>query len=150
MDLWYKHLQECPKEQKLVLIYLLNDIAQNSRRRGSEFIDAFSPVLATACTYAYKELDPKGRRSLLHTVSVWKDRSVFPESLLNEITTSFTLIDTSGPEASDTMRLVSAMTNAASLEQRVATAEESAKDVRMEIFGNTLFGSPKGNSHNCW
>lgn len=81
-------------------------------------------------------------------MNVWKERSVFQDSLLDEITASFALIDSEKADVSKSVRLMSALTNSANLEKRVAEAEKAAKDVRLEIFGDSLFGSLKSNIFN--
>lgn len=44
---WLKQLQLTPKsERKLTFMYLANDILQNSRKKGDEYLNEFATVLA--------------------------------------------------------------------------------------------------------
>lgn len=83
VDVWYRALVEAPPERKLSFVYLANDIVQTSRKSSPEFERAFEPVVADACAHIVKEVpDAKTRASLLHTVRVWRDRSVFDPAVV--------------------------------------------------------------------
>lgn len=45
MESWEKHFNESHKEKQVPLMYLANDILQNSRRKGSEFVNEFWKIL---------------------------------------------------------------------------------------------------------
>lgn len=45
VETWAKKFQDAPKEQRVPFLYLANDILQNSRRKGPEFVNEFWTVL---------------------------------------------------------------------------------------------------------
>jgi len=45
VDTWASKFHAAPKEQRVPFLYLANDILQNSRRKGPEFVNAFWTVL---------------------------------------------------------------------------------------------------------
>lgn len=63
VETWDKQLRELSKEQRIPFLYLANDILQNSRRRGLEFVREFWKVLPGAL----KDVIEKGD-SHAHTV----------------------------------------------------------------------------------
>jgi len=48
---WHRSVQSQPVPSLLPLLYVANDVLQNSRRGGFQFLEAFSPILGDAlCT----------------------------------------------------------------------------------------------------
>jgi len=45
VETWAKQLHGAPREQGVPFLYLANDILQNSRRKGPEFVNEFWTVL---------------------------------------------------------------------------------------------------------
>ncbi len=45
METWGRKFREAPREQRVPFLYLANDILQNSRRKGLEFVNEFWTVL---------------------------------------------------------------------------------------------------------
>lgn len=46
VNTWLRELQQAPKpERRLTLMYLANDILQNSRKKGDEYLKEFATVL---------------------------------------------------------------------------------------------------------
>lgn len=45
METWAKKFHDAPREQRVPFLYLANDILQNSRRKGPEFVNEFWTVL---------------------------------------------------------------------------------------------------------
>jgi regulator of Ty1 transposition protein 103 len=45
VETWAKKFHETPREQRVPFLYLANDILQNSRRKGPEFVNEFWTVL---------------------------------------------------------------------------------------------------------
>lgn len=45
VETWAKQFHSSPREKKLAFLFLANDILQNSRRKGSEFVGEFWKVL---------------------------------------------------------------------------------------------------------
>ncbi|KAJ6845748.1 regulation of nuclear pre-mRNA domain-containing protein 1B [Iris pallida] len=59
------------------LSVLANDILQNSRRKGLEFVSEFWKVLPNALNDVVQNGDESGRKAALRLVDIWDDRKVF-------------------------------------------------------------------------
>ena len=57
------------KERCISFLYLANDILQNSRRKGSEFVNEFWKVLPAALRQVYDNGDESGKRAATRLVS---------------------------------------------------------------------------------
>lgn len=76
---WERYLAKAPISKKLPLIYLANDVVQQSRaKRKTEFIDAFGKLLPRALSQAYKEVPESTKKRISKVVNVWKERRIFP------------------------------------------------------------------------
>ena len=72
--------------RKLNLIYLANEVAQQSRaRRKDEFPKAFGGVIAEAMATAYRGSTADIQNKLRRVVDVWRTRNVFEPPILAEI-----------------------------------------------------------------
>jgi regulator of Ty1 transposition protein 103 len=74
---WLSELQQSPKpERKLTFIYLANDILQNSRRKGDEYLNEFKPLLNDAFEHTAQYSDEKTKFTLeryesITQISIW-------------------------------------------------------------------------------
>lgn len=85
VQLWLGRLKESPSSKRLTLIYLANEVAQQSKvRRKDDFVQALSPVIADAMTLAYRGASQEVQHRLLRVLDVWKQRTVFDENVLVE------------------------------------------------------------------
>uniref|UniRef100_A0A671KSC2 Regulation of nuclear pre-mRNA domain containing 1A n=1 Tax=Sinocyclocheilus anshuiensis TaxID=1608454 RepID=A0A671KSC2_9TELE len=48
VKVWYNELKKAQVSRKLTFLYLANDVIQNSKRKGQEFTQDFSPVIVDA------------------------------------------------------------------------------------------------------
>ncbi|PVU93250.1 hypothetical protein BB559_003358 [Furculomyces boomerangus] len=78
VDVWHKELRAVPKDQKLVLLYLCNDVLQLSRKKGEEFHTAFITILPESLRHIIKS-DPTISYEVLRVLDVWSSRSVYPK-----------------------------------------------------------------------
>ncbi|KAL2809699.1 RNA polymerase II-binding domain-containing protein [Aspergillus granulosus] len=77
-QLWLQKLRDSPAPKRLNLIYLANEVAQQSRaRRKEDFLIAFSPIIAEAVATAYKGSSNDIQQKLRRVVEVWRQRSIF-------------------------------------------------------------------------
>ncbi|PTB63552.1 DUF618-domain-containing protein [Trichoderma citrinoviride] len=91
--LWMQRLKDSSSTKRLSLIYLANEVVQQSRIRHKEdFVIAFSPVVAEAAAVAYKGAPAEIQAKLRRVIDVWKDRTIFEapiqaaiEARLNEL-----------------------------------------------------------------
>ncbi|KAK4346169.1 hypothetical protein RND71_032508 [Anisodus tanguticus] len=77
VETWSQQFHCSPREQRLAFLYLANDILQNSRRKGSEFVGEFWKVLPDALRDVTENGNESGRNSALRLISIWDERKVF-------------------------------------------------------------------------
>lgn len=82
---WLSELLAAQKcERKITYIYLANDILQNSRKKGSEFLKEFSAALPAAIENTSKAADSKTRFTLERIFNIWKDRRIYPDEVIKK------------------------------------------------------------------
>ncbi|RRT57595.1 hypothetical protein B296_00047157 [Ensete ventricosum] len=77
VETWERQFYCSPREQRVSFLYLANDILQNSRRKGLEFINEFWKVLPDALTDVFGNGDDFGRKTVVRLVDIWEERKVF-------------------------------------------------------------------------
>ncbi|KAF7547820.1 hypothetical protein G7Z17_g7455 [Cylindrodendrum hubeiense] len=78
VQLWVQRLKDSSSTKRLSLVYLANEVAQQSKiRHKDDFIIAFAPVVAEAISIAYKGAAADIQSKLKRVVDVWKDRGIF-------------------------------------------------------------------------
>uniref|UniRef100_A0A0D3DB51 CID domain-containing protein n=2 Tax=Brassica oleracea var. oleracea TaxID=109376 RepID=A0A0D3DB51_BRAOL len=77
VETWGRQFHCSPREQRLAYLYLANDILQNSRRKGSEFVGEFWKVLPDALRDVIENGDDFGRKAARRLVNIWEERKVF-------------------------------------------------------------------------
>lgn len=77
VETWEKMFNSSQKEQCVSFLYLANDILQNSRRKGSEFVNEFWKVLPAALKHVYDNSDENGKKAANRLVEIWEERKVF-------------------------------------------------------------------------
>ncbi|KAK7286616.1 hypothetical protein RJT34_21736 [Clitoria ternatea] len=77
VETWDKLFNASQKEQHVSFLYLANDILQNSKRKGSEFVNEFWKVLPAALRCVYDSSDELGRNVVTRLVGIWEERKVF-------------------------------------------------------------------------
>jgi len=82
---WRNTLQSCNPSQLLPLLYVANEVLQNSKRnRGTKFLEAFSPALSSSLDFMVKT-DPSIIEKVRRTAKIWGDRRVFSIRYVSEI-----------------------------------------------------------------
>ncbi|XP_010519842.1 PREDICTED: regulation of nuclear pre-mRNA domain-containing protein 1B-like isoform X2 [Tarenaya hassleriana] len=74
---WKKQFQSREMAQKVPLLYLANDILQNSKRQGNEFVSEFWKVLPGALKDIASKGDERGKGVVSRLVGIWEERRVF-------------------------------------------------------------------------
>lgn len=77
VETWDKLFKSAQKEQRVAFLYLANDILQNSRRKGSEFVNEFWKVLPAALKQVYESGHESGKKVASRLVDIWEERKVF-------------------------------------------------------------------------
>jgi len=85
---WQTQLINIKSKKKLNFLYLANDVMQNSRRSGSEFIKAFGAVMITACTHVARSSDKKTVESVNRMLNIWLDRKIYDATFITNIKTA--------------------------------------------------------------
>ncbi|KAL8475050.1 hypothetical protein ACS0TY_031465 [Phlomoides rotata] len=74
---WEKQFHSSDMAQKVPLLYLANDILQNSKRKGNEFVTEFWKVLPSALKEVVNQGDDRGKNVVSRLVGIWEERRVF-------------------------------------------------------------------------
>ncbi|XVF58644.1 hypothetical protein PTKIN_Ptkin07bG0082700 [Pterospermum kingtungense] len=74
---WDKQFHSSEMVRKVPLLYLANDILQNSKRKGNEFVNEFWKVLPAALKDLLENGDDRGKNVVSRLVGIWEERRVF-------------------------------------------------------------------------
>ena len=85
VQVWQTELIKVRTKKKLTFLYLANDVIQNSRKKGSEFIKAFGGVLITAFTHVSKHADEKTKNSIGRMLDIWVERNIYDAEYIAQI-----------------------------------------------------------------
>ncbi|CAK7334507.1 unnamed protein product [Dovyalis caffra] len=77
VETWDKQFRNSNHLQKVPLLYLANDILQNSKRKGNEFVTEFWKVLPAALKIVVEKGDDRGKNAVSRLVNIWEERKVF-------------------------------------------------------------------------
>lgn len=81
-------------------MYLANDVIQNSKKKGPEYGDAFSTILAKAFKDIAQRCDEdKTFKSLDRILKIWEERGVYDAEKIKEFNTNLTRKSKSQPSA---------------------------------------------------
>ncbi|DBB11868.1 hypothetical protein WJX82_003153 [Trebouxia sp. C0006] len=80
VSIWEQEFVKMPMPKQLAMSYLANDILQNSRKKGPEFVHEFYKTLPRAVKHLLKHGDDKVKRAVNRLVDIWDDRKVFGNS----------------------------------------------------------------------
>ncbi|KAI1133913.1 DUF618-domain-containing protein [Hypoxylon sp. FL0543] len=86
VQLWLQRLKDSTSHKRLTLIYLANEVAQQTKaRHRDDFIVAYSPIIAEAVATAYKGAPADTQGRIQRVVDVWRDRDIFEKPILDAI-----------------------------------------------------------------
>ncbi|KAI3824453.1 hypothetical protein L1987_05913 [Smallanthus sonchifolius] len=80
---WEKQFHSAEVVQKVPLLYLANDILQNSKRKGNEFVSEFWKVLPGAVKDLIEKGNDHGKNVVTRLVNIWEERRVFGSKAKN-------------------------------------------------------------------
>jgi hypothetical protein len=69
VDTWEKQFNSATKDKKVSFLYLSNDILQNSKRKGGDFVNEFWRVLPRSLKYVYENGGEDGKKVVARLVS---------------------------------------------------------------------------------
>jgi len=82
---WRNTLQSCHIPQLLPLLYVANEVLQNSKRnRGNKFLESFSPILSDSLKLICQR-EPKLVEKVRRTAKIWGDRRVFSTRFIGSL-----------------------------------------------------------------
>jgi regulator of Ty1 transposition protein 103 len=82
VDIWLKEFLAVSSEKKLILLYLANDVLQESRRKGDEFIKDFELILEEVVTHLFKVCASAQLEKAKRLLTIWETRTVFPPNFI--------------------------------------------------------------------
>ncbi|CAD6258526.1 unnamed protein product [Miscanthus lutarioriparius] len=88
VDTWEKQFTIAREDKKISFLYLSNDILQNSKRKGADYVDEFWRVLPRSMKHVYEKGGEEGKKQVARLMLIWDDRKVFGtriESMKNDI-----------------------------------------------------------------
>ncbi|KAG2410534.1 uncharacterized protein HKW66_Vig0011990 [Vigna angularis] len=77
VETWNKQFQNSEKVHRVPLLYLANDIIQNSKCKGDEFVTEFWEVLPAALKDVFEKGDDQEKHAASRLVNIWEERKVF-------------------------------------------------------------------------
>ncbi|GER51969.1 regulation of nuclear pre-mRNA domain-containing protein 1B [Striga asiatica] len=77
VETWQALFKSVPKERRVSFLYLANDILQNSRRKGSEFVNEFWKVLPKVLKGVCDGREENCKKVASRLVDIWTERKVF-------------------------------------------------------------------------
>jgi regulator of Ty1 transposition protein 103 len=134
---WQKELRAAPGKRKLSFLYLANDVLQNSRKKGSEWIEALWPKMEWAMKHTLRATsDEKTAKSCAKLVKVWLDRRIFgSRSLEGWLDASAGVDDADAAAASDAAAADAAAAAAARAPLVVRRKEERLTEIPAALTG---------------
>ncbi|KAL6613902.1 hypothetical protein ACP70R_036172 [Stipagrostis hirtigluma subsp. patula] len=77
VETWDSEFRAAPCERRVSLLYLANDIMQNSRKEGNGYITEFMRVIPAALNEVFTKGDDFGRNVVKRLIDIWEDRRIF-------------------------------------------------------------------------
>lgn len=77
VETWDCEFHAAPGERRVSLLYLANDIMQNSRKEGNGYITEFMRVIPAALNEVLTIRDDFGRNVPKRLIDIWEDRKIF-------------------------------------------------------------------------
>ena len=75
---WRNVLHQARQDQYLPLLYVANEVLQNSKRnRGNKFLEAFSPTLGQSLIFISQRSTAAEVEKIRRTIKIWAERHVF-------------------------------------------------------------------------
>ncbi|KAK9480162.1 RNA polymerase II-binding domain-containing protein [Lipomyces japonicus] len=91
---WSKFISEAPTHKKLALIYLANEVVQQSKaRKKDEFIQAFSKVIISTIEGVYRQASQDLQNKIRRVIEIWRERAIFSEMLVADLDSKLEDVD---------------------------------------------------------
>ncbi|ONM42201.1 ENTH/VHS family protein [Zea mays] len=77
VDTWEKQFSSATKDKKISFLFLSNDILQNSKRKGGDYVHEFWRVLPRSLKHVYENGGEDGKKLVARLIGIWDERKVF-------------------------------------------------------------------------
>ncbi|AQK38811.1 uncharacterized protein LOC100382152 [Zea mays] len=77
VDTWEKHFSTATNDKKISFLFLSNDILQNSKRKGGDYVHEFWRVLPRLLKHFYENGGEEAKKLVARLIGIWDDRKVF-------------------------------------------------------------------------
>ncbi|KAF2139115.1 uncharacterized protein K452DRAFT_360834 [Aplosporella prunicola CBS 121167] len=96
-QLWLQRLKDSTPNKRLSLIYLANEVVQQSKaRRKTEFVVAYSTIIVEATSLAYKGATHDVQQKIRRVIEVWRQRGIFEVPIQDQVEKSLDELDKNG------------------------------------------------------
>lgn len=155
VETWGRDFHSAPQERKISLLYLANDIMQNSKKDGMRYIHEFLKVIAAALDDLFTNGDDFGRNVVQRLVDIWEDRKLFGtqgQLLKEEYTRKFKELKSKKPGGELVEKVISSYKHLlrAPIDEdklmRKCNSALSFVDNLNKEYGNSYLGSSNGSS----
>ncbi|CAA2975090.1 Hypothetical predicted protein [Olea europaea subsp. europaea] len=139
VETWEKLFNSAQREQQISFLYLANDILQNSRRKGSEFVNEFWKILPAALKSVYDLGHENCRKVASRLVNIWEERKVFGsrgQNLKNAILGKTPPVTVSNVKNSNPIKVVKRDSNSLRITQPV---RRSKSNFTLQVFSSSKF-----------
>ena len=75
---WLAELAKVSPLKRLAYLHLANDVLQNSRRKGEEYIQEFEKIMAEGIAIASKQASTEVLNKVNRLITIWDERKIFP------------------------------------------------------------------------
>lgn len=82
---WYKELTKARQSKKLTFMFLANDVLQNGKRKGGEFLGEFKHILPSAFQHCSQGGSVEAIKGLERLISIWTERNVYEATFLMKL-----------------------------------------------------------------
>lgn len=106
VKIWFKELGKSPTgNRKLTMLYLANDVVQNSKKKHPEISKEFGSVMVKVMSHLshVKDIDAKTVKSVARLLTIWQDRNIFEPKVQSEMAKIWTAksLEASNKEGND-------------------------------------------------
>ncbi|XP_066355569.1 UPF0400 protein C337.03-like [Miscanthus floridulus] len=77
VDTWEKQFSSATEDKKISFLFLSNDILQNSKRKGGDYVHEFWRVLPRSLKHVYENGGEEGMKLVARLIGIWDERKVF-------------------------------------------------------------------------
>lgn len=140
VETWLQSLvsaEQC--DRKINFIYLANDILQNSRKKGNEFLKEFLVALPDAIEDTSKMADSKTRFTLERIFNIWKDRKIYPDETIKKLKT----VLHAQPKIDESTSPHDKGVTKSAAKSKITITKSQSEPVRQKVDGRKVEGASK-------